>query len=40
MSVLRKNKGKRFLKQCIAFCVVLALVLAAPIVAAPPQRRQ
>lgn len=33
MSVLRKNKGKRFLKQCIAFCVVLALVLAAPIAA-------
>ena len=31
MSVLRINKGKRFLKQCIAFCVVLALALAAPI---------
>lgn len=33
MSVLRRNKGKRFLKQCIAFCVVLALALAAPITA-------
>ena len=33
MSVLRMNKGNRFLKRCIALCVVLALALAAPITA-------